>query len=208
MTGQTISHYRVQEKLGAGGMGIVYKAEDTKLDRTVALKFLHPGSLDDADSRKRFLYEARAAAALNHANICTVYEIDETAGFLAIEYIEGETVEAKRNRRPLPIDEVLDIAIQVCDGLQAAHEKGIVHRDIKSANIMITAKGQAKIMDFGLARLASRTRITRQGASPGTPAYMAPELFEADQADERSDIWSLGVLFYEMTAGRMPFVAE
>ncbi len=189
-------------------MGVVYKAEDTKLDRTVALKFLHPGLLEDADIHKRFLYEARAAAALNHPNICTVYEIDEAAGFLAIEYIDGETVEAKRSRRPLPIDELLDFAIQTCEGLQAAHEKGIVHRDIKSANVMITAKGQVKIMDFGLARLSNRTRITRQGASPGTPSYMAPELFEAGEADQRSDIWSLGVLIYEMIAGRLPFDAE
>jgi len=208
MTGQTISHYRVLEKLGAGGMGIVYKAEDSTLGRAVALKFLHPDTTGDPEIHKRFLYEARSAAALNHPNICTVYEIDEASGFLAIEFIEGETIEAKRNRRPLPIDEVLDIAIQTCEGLQAAHEKGIVHRDIKSANLMVTSRGQVKIMDFGLARLSNRTRITRIGASPGTPSYMAPELFDANEADQRSDIWSLGVLIYEMIAGRLPFEAE
>jgi predicted Ser/Thr protein kinase/dienelactone hydrolase len=208
MIGQTISHYRIAKKLGEGGMGVVYEAEDTKLGRPVALKFLPEGVAQDEASRKRFLYEARAAAALNHSNICTVYEIDEELGFLAMEYIDGETVEAKRKRRPLPIEEALDIAIQTATGLRVAHEKGIVHRDIKSANLMVTTEGQVKVMDFGLARLSNRTRMTRTGSSLGTPAYMAPETFRGDEADERSDIWSLGVVIHEMIAGRLPFDAD
>src|SRR5688572_16095587 len=208
LSGQTISHYRIAEKLGEGGMGVVYKAEDTKLARLVAMKFLPEGSAEDEESRVRFLNEARAAAALNHPNICTVYEIGEDFEFLAIEYIEGETVEAKRKRRPLPINEAIDIALQTAAGLQAAHEKGIVHRDIKSANLMLTGKGQVKVMDFGLARLTNRTRLTRTGYSLGTPAYMAPELFRNEGADERSDIWSLGVVIYEMIAGKLPFEAD
>jgi dienelactone hydrolase/predicted Ser/Thr protein kinase len=189
-------------------MGVVYEAEDTKLGRLVALKFLPEGVAQDEASRKRFLHEARAAAALNHSNICTVYEIDEELGFLAMEYIDGETVEAKRKRRPLPIEEALDIAIQTATGLRVAHEKGIVHRDIKSANLMVTTEGQVKVMDFGLARLSNRTRMTRTGTSLGTPAYMAPETFRGDEADERSDIWSLGVVIHEMIAGRLPFDAD
>src|SRR5687767_1512505 len=208
LSGQTISHYRIAEKLGEGGMGVVYKAEDTKLARLVALKFLPEGSAEDEESRVRFLNEARAAAALNHPNICTVYEIGEGFEFLAIEYIEGETIEAKRKRHPLPIGEALDITLQTVAGLQAAHEKGIVHRDIKSANLMLTGKGQVKIMDFGLARLTNRTRLTRTGYSLGTPAYMAPELYRNEGADERSDIWSLGVVIYEMIAGKLPFDAD
>ena len=189
-------------------MGVVYKAEDTKLARLVALKFLPDGDETDEKSRKRFLQEARAAAALNHSNICTVYEIDEELGFLAMEYVDGETVEAKRKRRPLPIQEALDIAIQAATGLQAAHEKGILHRDIKGANLMVTTQGQLKIMDFGLARLANRTRLTRTGSSLGTPAYMPPEVYEGEPGDERCDIWSLGVVAYEMIAGRLPFDAD
>jgi serine/threonine protein kinase len=145
---------------------------------------------------------------LNHPKICTVYEIDEGLRFLSMEYIDGETVDAKRKRRPLPLEEALDIAIQTAEGLQAAHETGIVHRDIKSANLMITAKGQVKIMDFGLARLSNRTRMTRTGTSLGTPAYMSPEAFQGEVADERSDIWSLGVVLYEMIAGKLPFDAD
>jgi Tol biopolymer transport system component len=208
MIDQAISHYRIVEKLGEGGMGVVYKAEDTKLRRLVALKFLTERAAQDEESRNRFIQEARAAAALNHPNICTVYEIDEDLGFLAMEYVDGETVEARRKRRALPIEEGLDIAIQTTEGLRAAHEKGIVHRDIKSANLMVTDKGRVKIMDFGLARLAGRARLTRSGSSPGTPAYMAPEVYQGEPADERSDIWSLGVVLYELIAGRMPFEGE
>jgi serine/threonine protein kinase len=205
MIDQAISHYRVVEKLGEGGMGVVYKAEDARLGRLVALKFLTERAAQDEESRRRFLYEARATAALNHPNICTVYEIDEDRGFLAMEYVTGETVEARRKRRELPIDEALDIVIQTAEGLQVAHETGIVHRDIKSANLMVTDKGKVKIMDFGLARLAGRTRLTRNGSSLGTPAYMAPEVYRGEPADERSDIWSLGVVLYELIAGRVPF---
>ena len=208
MIDQAISHYRIVEKLGEGGVGVVYKAEDTKLRRLVALKFLTERAAQDEESRNRFIQEARAAAALNHPNICTVYEIDEDLGFLAMEYVDGETVEARRKRRALPIEEGLDIAIQTTEGLRAAHEKGIVHRDIKSANLMVTDKGRVKIMDFGLARLAGRARLTRSGSSPGTPAYMAPEVYQGEPADERGDIWSLGVVLYELIAGRMPFEGE
>lgn len=208
MVGQTISHYRVTGKLGAGGMGVVYRAEDLKLRRAVALKFLPEDAAGDEESRTRLLCEARAAAALNHPNICTVYEIDEEFWFLAMEYIEGQTVEEKRKSRPLPIEEALAIALQTIEALRAAHELGIVHRDIKSANLMLTARGQVKIMDFGLARLSSRTRLTRTGSSLGTPAYMPPEIFEGAEADARSDIWSLGVVIYEMIAGKLPFEAD
>jgi serine/threonine protein kinase len=199
MVGQTVSHYRIIEKLGEGGMGVVYKAGDTKLRRTVALKFLPP------DNRDRFLREAQAAAALNHPNICTVFEIDEQHGFLAIEFINGPSLKDKITARPLPLDEALDIAQQACAGLAAAHEKGIVHRDIKPANLMLTAQGQVKIMDFGLAQLGDRTRITKTGSSLGTPAYMSPEQAKGEAVDRRTDLWSLGVVIYEMIAGRPPF---
>ena len=202
MVGQTVSHYRILQKLGEGGMGVVYKAEDTKLRRTVALKFLPP---TNSENRERFLREAQAAASLNHPNICTVFEIDEEHGFIAMELIDGVSVKDKITARPLPLEEALDIAMQTCAGLAAAHEKGIVHRDIKPANLMVTAQGQVKIMDFGLAQVGDRTRITKTGSSLGTPAYMSPEQAKGDAADRRTDIWSLGVVLYEMLAGRLPF---
>src|SRR5687768_11317249 len=202
MVGQTVSHYRITEKLGEGGMGVVYRAEDTKLRRTVALKFLAP------DNRDRFLREAQAAAALNHNNICTIFEIDEQHGFLAIEFIDGSSLKEKIFARPLPLQEAFDIAQQACAGLHAAHEKGVVHRDIKPANLMLTAQGQVKIMDFGLAQLGDRTRITKTGSSLGTPAYMSPEQARGEPADARSDIWSFGVVLYEMITGRLPFEGE
>ena len=158
-----------------------------------------------AEHKDRFLREAQAAAALNHTNICTIHEIDEQHPFIAMEFLEGVTLKDKIAQRPLPLTEALDIAIQTCQGLQHAHEKGVVHRDIKPANIMVTPQGQVKIMDFGLAQIGDRTRITKTGASLGTPAYMSPEQVKGEPADRRTDIWSLGVTLYEMLAGRLPF---
>ena len=175
--GFVISHYRVVEKLGEGGMGVVYKAVDTKLDRPVALKFLGAALIEDPDANKRFRREAQAAAALDHPNIRTIYEIDEADGrtFLAMAFIEGRTVRDIAMERPLPIEEALDIAIQTAQGLRAAHQKEIVHRDIKSANLMVTPEGQIKIMDFGLAQLAEASKLTKTATMLGTPVYMSPE---------------------------------
>ena len=210
MIGQTISHYRITEKLGEGGMGVVYKAEDTKLKRFVALKFLRSDVLEDEEHKERFLREAQAAAALDHPNICTVYEIDEAEGrtFLSMAFLDGKTVSKKCRERPLKLDEALDIAIQTAQGLQAAHEKGIVHRDIKSSNLMVTPQGQVKVMDFGLAQLADRSKLTKTTASLGTPSYMSPEQAQKSKTDRRTDIWSLGVVVYEMVTGRLPFERE
>ena len=208
MIGETISHYRILAKLGQGGMGVVYKAEDTRLGRSVALKFVARQALDDSELKARFLTEARAAAALNHPNICTLYEIDEEHGFLAIELVDGRTVKDLIAERPAPVDEVLDIIAQICAGLKAAHEKGVVHRDIKPGNVMLTGHGQVKIMDFGLAQLADQTRITNTGTAVGTPAYMSPEQAQGKGVDRRTDIWSLGVVLYEMISGRRPFLGE
>ena len=210
MIGQTISHYRITEKLGEGGMGVVYKAEDTKLKRFVALKFLRSDVLEDEEHKERFLREAQAAAALDHSNICTVYEIDKADGqtFLSMAYLEGETVKEKIKARPVKLDEAIDIAVQTAQGLQAAHEKGIVHRDIKSANLMATPQGQVKIMDFGLAQLAEQSRLTKTATILGTPAYMAPEQAQKSATDRRTDIWSLGVVIYEMVTGTLPFERE
>jgi Tol biopolymer transport system component/predicted Ser/Thr protein kinase len=207
MIGRTISHYRIVEKLGEGGMGVVYKAEDVKLERTVALKFLADHLLNDQDAKQRFLREARAAAALNHPNICTVFEIDEAEGqtFIAMAFLEGESLDARIARGPLPIKEALDIGQQIAKALQAAHNKGIVHRDIKPANILIAADGQVTIMDFGLARLTETPRLTKLATAVGTVAYMSPEQARGLDVDHRSDIWSLGVVLYEMVAGLQPF---
>jgi len=207
MIGKTISHYKILEKLGEGGMGVVYKAEDTKLKRLVALKFL-PSSIMASEAEKaRFIHEAQAAAALNHPNICTIYEIDEAEGhlFIAMEFVEGQSLKEKIEARPLKLDEALNIAVQVAEGLQAAHEKKITHRDIKPANVMITTKDQAKIMDFGLAKLAGRTVITKEGTTVGTVAYMSPEQARGEEVDQRTDIWALGVVLYEMITGQLPF---
>jgi len=210
MIGKTISHYKIIEKLGEGGMGIVYKAEDTKLKRTVALKFLPAQSLPDEAERTRFVHEAQAAAALDHPNICTVYEIDETEGstFIAMAYIDGPSLKDKIDTGPIKIEEALHIAIQIAEGLQEAHEKGIVHRDIKSSNIMLSSKGQAKITDFGLAKLIDRTRLTKTGTTVGTIAYMSPEQTRGATVDHRTDIWSFSVLLYEMITGQLPFKGD
>ena len=210
MIGQTISHYKITAKLGEGGMGVVYKAEDTKLQRSVALKFLRSDALEDEEHKARFLREARAAAALNHPNICVIHEIDDAsdAPFIAMELVEGETVKQKIKARPLPLEEAVDIAAQTARGLQAAHEKGIVHRDIKSSNLMVTPQGQVKIMDFGLARLAARSQLTKTETILGTPAYMSPEQAQKRAADRRTDVWSLGVVIYEMVTGSLPFHRE
>jgi len=211
MIGKTISHYRILEKLGEGGMGIVYKAEDTKLRRTVALKFLPPELTRDAEAKERFVHEAQAASALDHPNICTIHEIDETSDgqtFIAMACYEGESLRARIGRGPLKIDEALDIAAQIAQGLAKAHERNIVHRDIKPGNILITRDGLVKIVDFGLAKLSGRTKLTRAGATPGTASYMSPEQLRGGDIDPRSDIWALGVVLYEMVTGEMPFKGE
>jgi serine/threonine protein kinase len=210
MRGRAISHYKITQKLGQGGMGVVWKAEDTQLRRTVALKFLSSDTLEEQEVKARLIREAQAAASLDHPNICAVHGIHEEDGetFIAMAFIDGPSLAGKIKERPLPLEEALDIAIQIGEGLKEAHEKGIVHRDIKPANIMMTRKGQAKIMDFGLASLAGRSKLTKSGTTLGTPAYMAPEQLQAKQADHRADIWALGCALYEMLAQRTPFAAE
>ena len=210
MIGKTISHYKILEKLGEGGMGVVYKARDTKLNRDVALKFLPAGLTQDEDSRKRFVREAQAAAALNHPNICAVYEIGEADGqtFIVMPCIGGTSLAEKVKDVPLSIDEALDIAIQAGKGLARAHENGIVHRDIKPGNTLVDDHGLVKIVDFGLAKLGSLSKMTMVGTTLGTVGYMSPEQAKGDEVDHRSDIWALGVVLYEMLAGRMPFRGE
>lgn len=217
MIGTTISHYKILEKLGEGGMGVVYKAQDTKLDRVVALKFLPPHLSASETDKARFVKEARAAASLTHQYIATIYEIDEAPhspgetaqSFIAMEYIEGKTLKERIDEQPLKLKEAIDLAIQAAEGLHAAHEQGIVHRDVKSANIMVTARGQAKIMDFGLAKLTKGSvLLTKQGSTLGTVAYMSPEQARGEGVDHRTDLWSLGVVVYEMISGRLPFRGE
>ncbi len=207
MIGKTVSHYKILEELGRGGMGVVYRAEDTKLDRIVALKFLAPRAIGGEEDRARFLHEAKAEAALSHPNICTIYEVDEADGqpFIAMQYVEGQDLGELIGQGPLKIDEAVDIALQAAAGLQEAHEKNIVHRDIKPANIMLSGKGRVKIMDFGLAKALGRTMLTRADSTLGTYAYMSPEQSRGEDVDSRTDIWSLGVVLYEMITGRLPF---
>jgi TolB-like protein/Tfp pilus assembly protein PilF len=206
MIGRTILHYQILEKLGEGGMGVVYKAHDTRLNRPVALKFLLPQVFDTAEQRELFIQEAQTAAALDHPNICTIYEINEADGqvFFSMSYLVGDTLEKKIEPGPLEVDEALDIAAQLAAGLEAAHEKGIVHRDIKCSNVLVTPEGWVKIMDFGLAR-AAEVLGEPSVITSGTAAYMSPEQARGDPTDHRTDIWSWGICLYKMLTGRLPF---
>ena len=211
MIGKTISNYKILEKLGEGGMGVVYKAHDIKLDRTVALKFLPSHlTLNDTD-KERFLQEAKAAAALNHPNVCVIHDIQEVEEhhFIIMEYVDGKTLrQLLTGKGQLKIENAIEYAIQIGEALQEAHNKGIVHRDVKSDNIMITAVNQAKVMDFGLAKLKGSLKLKKSSRTIGTTAYMAPEQIEGREIDARSDIFSFGIVLYEMLTGQLPFKGD
>jgi serine/threonine-protein kinase len=209
--GEMVSHYRVAEKLGGGGMGVVYRAEDTRLRRTVALKFLPPGMTRDDRSKKRFIREAQAASALDHPNICTIHEIDQTPDgqlFICMGYYEGETLKKRSDRGPMSVSEAIQTVSGVAKGLAEAHANGIVHRDIKPANIMLTNHDEVKIVDFGLAKLVGGSHVTGGGMAPGTLFYMSPEQVKGDDVDARADIFSLGVVLYELITGSLPFSGD
>ncbi len=215
MIGRTFDHYRILEKIGQGGMGEVFLADDTSLHRKVALKFLPPALASAPESRERFLVEAQAAAALSHQNICVIYEVGEARlgeaegqPFIAMEYVEGETVQQKIRAGALGTEEILSIIRQVAAGLEEAHGKGIIHRDIKSSNVIFTDKGQAKILDFGLAKVRGGPALTKTQTTLGTVAYMSPEQAAGDEVDHRTDLWSAGVVLYEMLTGELPFPGD
>ena len=210
LEGRQFGPYTIEKRLGAGAMGEVWKAEDTALRRAVALKFLVPDAVQDEEVRARFVREAQAAAALDHPNVCAVHGIHAEGGeiFISMAFVDGPTLADRIREEPLPIDEALDIACQIADGLKEAHSHGVIHRDIKPRNLLINRQGRVKITDFGLAQLVGRSRLTHSGVTLGTPLYMAPEQVEGGPTDRRTDVWAFGVVLYEMLAQHTPFDAE